>query len=138
MFTRLTTLARRYWPATLLVSAGAIWALYQIASGWHRRHLAEMEVARLRSLGIPTNADELTLFVARPTGFADATSVWKIPLDAIESGSIGRPPYGLKVLDERDHQPSLPGENWDQLEQAEKYLAQCATLYRQIDDATAA
>ncbi|WP_425400594.1 hypothetical protein [Aeoliella sp.] len=137
MLKRLASWTTRRKLVSLCVLALLAFVGFFGGKAWYRRHLVSQELQRLRAAGTPTNAQELNAFVAIPRGEPDATWAWRKPLDAIDAGVIGRHPYGLKLLDQNDQLAPLPGEPWDELEAAKKFLQQHQSLFADIDTATA-
>ncbi|MCO6043839.1 hypothetical protein NG895_07955 [Aeoliella sp. ICT_H6.2] len=137
MLKRLASWTTRRKFVSLCVLVLLVLVGFFIAKAGYRAHLVSQELARLRAAGVPTNAKELNAFVAIPRGEPDATAAWKKPLDQLVAGALGRRPYGLTLLDGSHELPPPPGEPWDELEAAQKFLQQHKSLYDDIDAAIA-
>lgn len=134
------TAARRFGPVGCLTLSFLLLVLLLVALpyGWRAAgaRRAEAELAKIRELGQPVTAEELSAFYEAPPPALDCTGIWLAafqPLDGPEYSAATEP---LPIVGLGPHVPPLDQE-WPQLDAAEKFLEKYEGSVRQMHEAAA-
>lgn len=117
---------RRIGPGLMLLFAfGGLLAVLLAVAAWtwlaSARELAA-ELQRLRASGEPVSAEELEAFYELPPEGRDTTKIWLAALAPLVTSEFQIEVKDLPLVGERGEPAPLPGEAWQQLEEAEQVL----------------
>lgn len=82
-----------------------------------------VQLARLRSQGLPTNAAELSAYYKVPDGVTDTTHLWIDAIDAVTASKIAKSGTELPVVGLSETPIPPPGTEWTQLEASRTFLS---------------
>ncbi len=100
------------------------------------RETLSSKLTEMRENGLPTNLSELNEYYAVPEGVTDRTKSWQKAIDLLEKSELGKNGEALPFLGNGNTPIPPPGEEWDQYEASQQFLAEREHILEAIYDAS--